>query len=231
MPQREPKRLKGSRHHYQITVQIDMDDEMKNAEQAANEMKNETGSIFDQLKDMIGDAANDSAGMFDKLKGMFESKEGEPGFFDKAKEMLDGKEGEPGVLDQLKEILDKGTTAAGEMSDDFLEKAKVIFETKDGEPSLLDKAKEMFGEGATAAGEMMDNAKDFVEQGSAAAAEVAQDLSQRAKDAFEPKEGEENVLDKAKGALDDAGKAAEGMMNKVEDFLKSTFGPKGEDQA
>ena len=78
-----------------------MDEEMKNAEQAANEVKNEAGSIFDQIKDMIGDAANDSAGMFDKLKGIFEGKEGEPGFFDKAKEMLDGKDGEAGVLDQV----------------------------------------------------------------------------------------------------------------------------------
>ena len=101
-----------------------MDEEMKNPEQASEEMKNETGNIFDQLKDMLGEAANDGAGMFDKLKGMFESKEGEPGFFDKAKEMLEGKEGEAGVLDQLKEMLDKGTTAAGEMSEDFLEKAK-----------------------------------------------------------------------------------------------------------
>ena len=84
----------------------------------------------------------------------------------------------------------------------------------------------MFGEGATAAGEMMDKAKDFVEKGSAAATEVAQDLSQKAKDAFEPKEGEESVIDKAKDALDDASKAAEGVMNKVEDFLKNAFGPK-----
>jgi hypothetical protein len=209
-----------------------MDEEMKNAEQAANEVKNEAGNIFDQLKDMLGEAANDGAGMFDKLKGMFEGKEGEPGFFDKAKELFDGKEGEAGVLDQLKEMFDKGTTAAGEMSEDFLAKAKAMFETKEGEPSLLDKAKEMFGEGATAAGEMMEKAKDFVEQGTAAATEVAQDLSQKAKEAFEPKEGEESVLDKAKSALDDAGKAAEGVMNKVEDFLKDTFsGPKDEGQA
>ena len=175
-----------------------MDEEMKNAEQAGNEMKNEAGSIFDQVKEMLGDAANDGAGVFDKLKGLFEGKEGDPSIFEKAKEMFDGKEGEPGMLDQLKEMLDKGTTAAGEMSQDFLEKAKAMFETKEGEPSLLDKAKEMFGEGATAAGEMMDKAKDFVEKGSAAATEVAQDLSQKAKDAFEPKEGEESVIDKAK---------------------------------
>ena len=123
------------------------------------------------------------------------------------------------MLDQLKEMLDKGTTAAGEVSQDFMEKAKEMFETKEGEPSLLDKAKEMFGEGAAAAGEMMDKAKDFVEQGTAAATEVAQDLSQKAKDAFEPKEGEPGVLDKAKDALDDASKAAEDVVNKVQDFL------------
>ena len=80
---------------------------MKNAEQGANEMKNEAGSIFDQLKEMFGDAANEGAGMLDKLKGILEGKEGEPGLFDKAKEMLDGKEGEAGMLDQLKEMLDK----------------------------------------------------------------------------------------------------------------------------
>ena len=34
------------------------------------------------------------------------------------------------------------------------------------------------------------------------------------------------VIDKAKGALDDAGKAADDVMNKVEDFLKNAFGPK-----
>ncbi len=90
----------------------------------------------------------------------------------------------------------------------------------------------MFGEGATAAGEMMDKAKDFVEQGTAAATEVAQDLSQKAKEAFEPKEGEDNVLDKAKDALDDAGKAAGDVMEKVQDFLKNAFGgPKDEGQA
>ena len=83
---------------------------MKNAEQAANEMKNEGGNIFDQLKEMLGDAANDSAGVFDKLKGIFEGKEGDPSIFDKAKDLFDGKEGEPGMLDQLKEILDKGTS-------------------------------------------------------------------------------------------------------------------------
>ena len=93
-----------------------MDEEMKNAEQAGNEMKNEAGSIFDQVKEMLGDAANDGAGVFDKLKGLFEGKEGDPSIFEKAKEMFDGKEGEPGMLDQLKEMLDKGTTAAGEMS-------------------------------------------------------------------------------------------------------------------
>ena len=80
---------------------------------------------------------------------------------------------------------------------------------------------------------MMDKAKDFVEQGTAAATEVAQDLSQKAKEAFEPKEGEDSVLDKAKDALDDASKAAGDVMDKVEDFLKNTFGPKdeGEGQA
>jgi hypothetical protein len=87
-----------------------MDEEMKNAEQAANEMKNEGGNIFDQLKEMLGDAANDSAGVFDKLKGILEGKEGDPSIFDKAKELFDGKEGEPGMLDQLKEMLDKGET-------------------------------------------------------------------------------------------------------------------------
>ena len=51
-----------------------MDEEMKNAEQAGNEMKNEAGSIFDQVKEMLGDAANDGAGVFDKLKGMLEGK-------------------------------------------------------------------------------------------------------------------------------------------------------------
>ncbi len=208
-----------------------MDEEIKNPEQAPEEMKNEAGNIFDQLKEMLGQTGSDGVSIFDQLKGMFEGKEGEPGFFDKAKELFDGKEGEAGVLDQLKEMFDKGTTA-GEMSEDFLAKAKAMFETKEGEPSLLDKAKEMFGEGATAAGEMMEKAKDFVEQGTAAATEVAQDLSQKAKEAFEPKEGEESVLDKAKSALDDAGKAAEGVMNKVEDFLKDTFsGPKDEGQA
>ena len=109
-----------------------MDEEIKNAEEcAAEEVKNEAGSIFDQLKEMFGEAANDSANVFDKLKGMLEGKEGEPGIFDKAKEMFEGKEGEPGMLDQLKEMLDKGTTAAGEMSQDFLEKAKAMFETKE----------------------------------------------------------------------------------------------------
>ena len=39
------------------------------------------------------------------------------------------------------------------------------------------------------------------------------------------------VLDKAKEALDDAGKAAEGVMDKVQDFLKKAFGPKDEGQA
>ena len=146
--------------------------------------------------------------------------------------MFDGKEGEPGMLDQLKEMLEKGTTAAGEVSQDFMEKAKQMFEPKEGEPSLLDKAKEMFDEGATAAGEMMDKAKDFVEQGTAAATEVAQDLSQKAKEAFEPKEGEPDVLEKAKESLDDAAKAADGVMKKVEDFLKGVFGgPKNEGEA
>ena len=79
---------------------------------------------------------------------------------------------------------------------------------------------------------MMDKAKDFVEQGTAAATEMAQDLSQKAKDAFEPKEGENDVLSKAKEALDDAAKAADGVMDKVQDFLKNAFGPKdGEGQA
>ena len=110
------------------------------------------------------------------------------------------------------------------MSQDFLEKAKQMFETKEGEPSILDKAKEMFGEGATAAGEMMDKAKDFVEQGTAAATEVAQDLSQKAKEAFDAKDGEGSVMDKAKEALDGAGK--------VQDFLKDAFGgPKDEGKA
>jgi hypothetical protein len=49
---------------------------------------------------------------------------------------------------------------------------------------------------------------------------------------LEPKEGEESVLDKAKDALDDAGKAAEGVMDKVQDFWKNVFGgPKDEGQA
>ena len=123
-------------------------------------------------------------------------------------------------------MFDKGTTAAGEMSEDLMEKAKEVLTPKEGEPSLLDKAKEMFGEGAAAAGEMMDKAKDFVEQGTAAATEVAQDLSQKAKEAFEPKEGEEDVLGKAKDALDDAAEAAGGVVSKVEDFLKGIFGKK-----
>ena len=136
-----------------------MDEEMKNAEQAANEVKNEGGSIFDELKGMLNEATQGEGNVFDKLKGIFEGKEGDPSIFEKAKEMFDGKEGEPGMLDQLKEMLDKGTTAAGEISQDFLDKAKEMFDAKEGEPSLLDKAKEMFGEGAAAAGEMMDKAK------------------------------------------------------------------------
>ena len=209
-----------------------MDEEIKKEEEIIEEVKDEGASLLDQLKEMVDEATNGEGNVFDKLKGIFEGKEGDPSIFDKAKEMFDGKEGEPGMLDQLKEMLDKGTTVAGEVSQDFLEKAKEIFEPKEGEPGLLDKAKEMFDEGATAAGEMMDKAKDFVEQGTAAATEMAQDISQKAKEAFEPKEGEENVLDKAKEALDDAGKAAEGMMGKVQDFLKSVFGgPKNEGQA
>ena len=167
-----------------------MDEEMKNAEQAANDVKNEGASIFDQLKGMLNEATSGEGNVFDKLKGVLEGKEGDPSIFDKAKELFEGKEGEASMLDQLKEMIDKGTTAAGEVGSDFMEKAKEMFEAKEGEPSLLDKAKEMFGEGAAAAGEMMDKAKDFVEQGTAAATEVAQDLSQKAKDAFEPKEGE-----------------------------------------
>ena len=34
------------------------------------------------------------------------------------------------------------------------------------------------------------------------------------------------MLDKAKDALDDASKAAEDVVNKVQDFLKDAFGPK-----
>ena len=60
---------------------------------------------------------------------------------------------------------------------------------------------------------------------------MAQDLSQKAKDAFEPKEGEPSVIDKAKDMLDDATKAADDVMDKVGDFLKNTFGPKDEGQA
>ena len=90
----------------------------------------------------------------------------------------------------------------------------------------------MFGEGAAAAGEMMDKAKDFVEKGAAAANEVAQDLGEKAKEAFEPKEGEDSVLDKAKDALDDAAEAAGNVVEKVEDFLKNAFGaPKDEGEA
>ncbi len=76
---------------------------MKNAEQAANEVKNEGANIFDQLKGMIDEATNGEGNVFDKLKEMFE-----------------GKDGEAGVLDQLKEMFDKGTAAAGEMSGDLL---------------------------------------------------------------------------------------------------------------
>ena len=40
------------------------------------------------------------------------------------------------------------------------------------------------------------------------------------------------MLDKAKDALDDAGKASEGVMDKFQDFLKKAFGgPKDEGQA
>ena len=84
-----------------------MDEEMKNPEQAPEEMKNEAGNIFDQLKEMLGQTGSDGVSIFDQLKGMFE-----------------GKEGEPGMLDQLKEMVDKGTTAAGEVSQEFLEKAR-----------------------------------------------------------------------------------------------------------
>ena len=101
-----------------------MDEEMKNAEQAANEMKNEGAGIFDQLKGMLDEATKGEGNVFDKLKGVLEGKDGEGSIFDKAKEMFDGKDGEAGVLDQLKDMLDKGTTAAGEVSQDFLEKAK-----------------------------------------------------------------------------------------------------------
>jgi len=90
----------------------------------------------------------------------------------------------------------------------------------------------MFGEGAAAAGEMMDKAKDFVEKGATAATEMAQDLGQKAKDAFETKEGEDSILDKAKDTFQDVADAADNMMDKVEDFLKDTFsGPKDEGQA
>ena len=61
-----------------------MDEEMKNAEQAPNEeMKNEGGSIFDQLKGMLDDATKGEGNVFDKLKGVFEGKDGEPSIFDK----------------------------------------------------------------------------------------------------------------------------------------------------
>ena len=130
-----------------------MDEEMKNAEQAANNVENEGASIFDQLKGMLNEATSGEGNVFDKLKGVLEGKEGDPSIFDKAKELFEGKEGEASMLDQLKEMIDKGTTAAGEVGSDFMEKAKEMFEAKEGEPSLLDKAKEMFGEGAAAAGE------------------------------------------------------------------------------
>ena len=49
-----------------------MDEEMKNAEQAPNEeMKNEGGSIFDQLKGMLDDATKGEGNVFDKLKGVY----------------------------------------------------------------------------------------------------------------------------------------------------------------
>ena len=57
-------------------------------------------------------------------------------------------------------------------------------------------------------------------------------MSQKAKEAFEPKEGEKSILDKADDALDKAGDVAEGVVDKVEDFLKDAFGgPKDEGQA
>ena len=62
-----------------------MDEEMKNAEQAAEEVKNEGGGLLDQIKAMVEEATNGEDNVFDKLKGMFEGKEGEPGFFEKAK--------------------------------------------------------------------------------------------------------------------------------------------------
>ena len=46
-----------------------MDEELKNVEEpAAEEVKNETGDIFDQMKEMFGDAANEGANLFDRLK-------------------------------------------------------------------------------------------------------------------------------------------------------------------
>jgi len=84
-----------------------MDEEMKNAEQAANEVKNEGANIFDQLKGMIDEATNGEGNVFDKLKGVFEGKDGQPSVFDQAKEMFEGKDGEAGVLDQLKEMFEE----------------------------------------------------------------------------------------------------------------------------
>ena len=101
-----------------------MEEEMKNCEQAANDVKNEGASIFDQLKGMLNEATSGEGNVFDKLKGMLEGKEGDPSIFDKAKELFEGKEGEASMLDQLKEMIDKGTTAAGEVGSDFMEKAK-----------------------------------------------------------------------------------------------------------
>ena len=65
-----------------------MEEEMKNAEQAANEVKNEGTNIFDQLKGMLNDATTGEGNVFDKLKGLLEGKEGDPSIFDKAKELF-----------------------------------------------------------------------------------------------------------------------------------------------
>ena len=63
-----------------------MDEEMKNAEQAANNVENEGASIFDQLKGMLNEATSGEGNVFDKLKGVLEGKEGDPSIFDKTKE-------------------------------------------------------------------------------------------------------------------------------------------------
>ena len=51
-----------------------MDEEMKNAEQAANNVENEGASIFDQLKGMLNEATSGEGNVFDKLKGVREKR-------------------------------------------------------------------------------------------------------------------------------------------------------------